>query len=106
MQNPIRRRRTVNHLRDDAPLRQEYFQTLAKTFIEAEDLENAEALFNIFYIYKNVVTYGDQKIVELLLSDEMYIDFFGALERDPTYLNLEVNELENEIENLGEDLKE
>lgn len=68
-------------------MRKDYFTELGKAFREAEDLESAETLWSIFYIYKNIVTYAEQKVLESLLSDEFYLDMFGAFERDPGYLN-------------------
>jgi hypothetical protein len=98
MQSPYRRRKIIATLRDEATCRKEYFEQLAASFKEAEELQNAEALYSIFYIYKNIVSHGDQKVVETLLSDDYYIDFFGALESkffggfklfvgDPNHLN-------------------
>lgn len=67
-------------MKEESSLRKDYFTELGKAFKEAEEQENAEALFDIFYIYKNIVTYGEQKVLECLLSDEFYLDMFGAFE--------------------------
>jgi hypothetical protein len=101
MQSPARRRRIVTALKEEANLRKDYLVELGKSFREAESSENAEALFDIFYIYKNIVTYSEQKVIECLLSDEFYLDMFGAFERksfssnflgDPTYLSQDMGD--------------
>ncbi len=34
----------------------------------------------IFAIYKGLISLGDRKVIEVLLSNEFYLDTFGALE--------------------------
>lgn len=96
-------------MKEESSLRRDYFTELGKAFREAETQENAEALFDIFYIYKNIVTYGEQKVLETLLSDEFYLEMFGAFERkllllvgDPSYLNQDLD-LTSENEQLIEE---
>jgi hypothetical protein len=37
-------------------------------------------LFQIFAIYKGLLSLGDRKVIEVLLSNAFYLDTFGALE--------------------------
>lgn len=49
-------------------------------FTTVDELENHEALFNLFYIYKYMLSLGDTKLIEVLLSKEFFMDTLGALE--------------------------
>lgn len=37
-------------------------------------------LFSIFMIYKGFLSLGDSKIIETLMTNDFYLDTFGALE--------------------------
>lgn len=45
-----------------------------------EELHNIETLVNLFFIYKSMLSLGDTKLIETMLSQEYYLDTFGALE--------------------------
>lgn len=50
---------------------------------KAEDLQNYDVLFSFFYIFKNMISLGDSKLIETLMLKDFYLDTFGALEYDP-----------------------
>jgi hypothetical protein len=54
---------------------------------KAEDLSNYDALFNIFFIYKYMISLGDSKLIETLMSKDFFLDTFAALEYDPELMN-------------------
>jgi hypothetical protein len=49
-------------------------------FMAADDVQSHETLFIIFNIYKAMLSLGDSKLIELLLSKDYYLDTLGALE--------------------------
>lgn len=65
-----------------------FLKSLHTLFDRAEDLTNFEVLFNIFYIFKYMLSLGDSKLIETLVSEPFYKDTFGALEYDPELMNI------------------
>jgi Component of IIS longevity pathway SMK-1 len=53
---------------------------LGDIFNTTEELHNIESLVNLFFIYKSMLSLGDTKLIETMLSQEYYLDTFGALE--------------------------
>lgn len=49
-------------------------------FTNVEELENLDSLFSIFFIMKYLLSLGDTKLIETLLSNDFYLFTFGALE--------------------------
>jgi hypothetical protein len=49
-------------------------------FHEAEKQKYETRLTLLFYIMKGIIGLNSQKIIEYLLSDELYLDTFGVLE--------------------------
>jgi hypothetical protein len=49
-------------------------------FGDCESLENLEALFSFFAIIKGLISLGDRKVIEVLLSNQFFLLTFGALE--------------------------
>lgn len=41
---------------------------LADIFTTSEDMQNFETLFALFYIYKYMLSLGDTKLIEILVS--------------------------------------
>ena len=56
---------------------------MCNLFDQAEGLEASEHLFYMFHLYKAMLSLGDSKIIEALLSKEFYMFTLGALEYDP-----------------------
>lgn len=82
--NLARKRRCCHIiLQDDSA----FLRKLHDIFDKAEDLVNYEALFNIFFIFKYMISLGDSKLIETLISQDFYLDTFGALEYDPELIN-------------------
>lgn len=61
---------------------------MKEIFTTSEDLSSTENLFNLFYIYKYMLSLGDSKLIETLLSNDFYLETFGALEYDPELYSL------------------
>ena len=57
-----------------------FLKRLKEIFQTSEDLNSHDNLFNLFYIAKYMLSLGDTKLIEVLLSQEYYLDTFGALE--------------------------
>jgi hypothetical protein len=55
-------------------------EKLKDIFDTAEDMLSLNVLFSLFYIYKYMISLGDNKLIETLLSPEHYTQTFGALE--------------------------
>ena len=72
-----------------------FLRKLHEMFEKAEDLMNFEALFNIFFIYKYMISLGDSKLIETIMSKDFYLFTFGALEYDPEHLNTSKGKDEN-----------
>ena len=49
-------------------------------FETSEEMDNYESLFNLFYITKYMLQLGDNKLIEVMLSNEFYLTIFGCLE--------------------------
>ena len=75
-----RKRRSCNIILADEAA---FLKKLHELIDKAEDLQNYDVLFNIFYIYKNMISLGDSKLIETLVSKDFYLDTFAALEYDP-----------------------
>lgn len=80
----IRKRRCAQIIQQDNNL---FLRRLKDIFGHMEDLENYEELFNLFYIHKYMLSLGDTRLIETLLSNDFYMETFGALEYDPELLN-------------------
>ena len=46
----------------------------------AEEQENNDALVNLFIIYKSILSLGESKVIETMLSNDHFMGTFGALE--------------------------
>ena len=53
---------------------------MSDLFDKAEELENQETLFLMFQFFKGVLSLGDTKLIETLLSADFYLTTLGALE--------------------------
>ena len=70
-----------------------FLRKLRDIFNTSEDIQNIETLFHLFNIYKAMLSLGDTKIIECLLSQEYYLDTFGALECNyQTYLIIDIDD--------------
>jgi hypothetical protein len=65
----------------------ELFDEIEKETKQLEyGMTREETLINLFYIYKGLIYLNDQRLLEMLLSNRMYLQTFGALEWDPEAL--------------------
>lgn len=53
---------------------------LGDIFIKEEDSFNYDNLAIIFNIFKNILLISNQSILEMLVHDDFYLFFLGALE--------------------------
>lgn len=53
---------------------------MVEIFETSEEMDNYESLFNLFYITKYMLQLGDNKLIEVMLSNEFYLTIFGCLE--------------------------
>jgi hypothetical protein len=72
---------------------EQYLSKLSKCFIQAEKLDDSEALKNIFLIFKDLINIADMRFYEVLVSEKHYQTVFGALE-----YNNEVNNSHTDME--------
>ena len=57
-----------------------FLRQLKTIFDDVEDSLSIANLMLIFSIYKSLISLGDKKLIETLLSNQFYLDTFGALE--------------------------
>ncbi|CAG9333189.1 SMEK2_1 [Blepharisma stoltei] len=69
-----------------AVLFSDFLEKLQKVYKFLEEENNEEKLYEIFFCYKALVQLNSREILDIMLSDEYYLDFFGALEHDPSIL--------------------
>lgn len=53
---------------------------MKEIFEKAEELENQDTLFLMFHFFKGVLSLGDSKLIETLLSKDLFMTTLGALE--------------------------
>lgn len=58
------------------------FEEVEKDHVEGLQ-DRSELLFYFFIIYKGLIALNDQKLLEVMVSQQFYLKTFGALEWDP-----------------------
>ena len=69
-------------------------------FDQAEGLEAQEHLFYLFHLFKGMLSLGDTKLIETLLSKEFFMFTLGALEYDPEVFQNGAGEHGNDSQEL------
>jgi hypothetical protein len=73
----LRKRRVSQLILQDQSV---FVRKLKEIFETSEELGSQDNLFSLFFIYKYMLSLGDTKIIECLLSQDFYLSTFGALE--------------------------
>lgn len=53
---------------------------MGEIFERAEDSENQDTLFLMFHFIKGALSLGDSKLIDILLSKDLFMTTLGALE--------------------------
>ena len=61
---------------------EEFFKKLYECFHQAEEQCDGEKLKDIFLIMKDILNLADTHLLEVLMSDQHYMDVFGILEHN------------------------
>lgn len=71
------------HQNFNSSFQSQYVRKVCSLFDQAEGLEAQEHLFYLFHLFKGMLSLGDTKLIETLLSKEFFMFTLGALEYDP-----------------------
>ena len=61
----------------------DFIRRLLSLFSDLEDLEDFESLAKIAEIFRSLMLLNDQKVLEVLVSDDFFFNVAGAMEFDP-----------------------